>query len=45
MKPHKTIDHKGYQINIYFDDSPMPPNDGDNDDVFLIHDHRSFFVK
>lgn len=45
MEPHETINYKGYQINIYFDNDPMPPDDGDYDDVFLIHDHRSFFVK
>ena len=39
------IDYKGYRIKIRQDDNYESPNDWDDEDLFLVYDHRQFYVK
>jgi adenine specific DNA methylase Mod len=39
------IDYKGYRIKIRQDDSCESPNDWGNEDLFLVYDHRQFYVE
>lgn len=42
METVKTIEHRGYDIEIYYDSDANCPNDWDDDYMFLIYDHRDF---
>lgn len=39
------IDYKGYRIKIRQDESCESPDDWGNTDMFLVYDHRQFYVK
>jgi len=42
---HETIDYKAHVINIHYDEHAESPDSWGNDDVFLVYDHRQFFVE
>jgi len=41
----ETIEYKGYEIETFYDQDAMSPNEWDNEDVFIVHDHRQFDVR
>lgn len=41
----ETIEYKGFEIEICYDTDPQSPDHWDNDDLFLVYDHRQFSVK
>jgi hypothetical protein len=41
----KTIEYRGHTINVIRDPEPQSPKDWDNDDAFLVYDHRQFSVE
>ena len=41
----QTIDYKGYRIKIVQDDNSTSPDEWGNEDLFLVYDHRDFWVK
>lgn len=41
----KEVDYRGYRIAVEYDTDPQSPDDWGNDDMFLVYDHRQFFVK
>lgn len=41
----ETIPYKGYEIKVYYDDDAQSPDDWENEDAFLVYDHRDFTVK
>lgn len=45
MEPIKQIEYKDCKINIYQDEHCESPNDWEDEDVFLVYDHRDFTVK
>ena len=45
MEPVKQIEYKDCKINIYQDEHYKSPNDWQNEDIFLIYEHRQFKVK
>ena len=45
MDAIETIPYKGCTIKVFQDDSCESPNDWGNTDVFLVYDHRSFYVE
>lgn len=44
METVHSENYKGYEIEIYQSEEPDNPNEW-NDDIFLVYDHRDFFVK
>ena len=45
MEAIETVTYKGVEINVYYDEDPQSPNDWENDDNFLVYDHRDFCVE
>lgn len=45
MNKVETIDYRGHKIEIYRDDNCDSPDRWGNDDVFLVYDHRQFYVE
>lgn len=41
----ETIDYKGYKIEISEDNFCDNPNERENEDCFIVYDHRDFFVE
>ena len=41
----ETIQHKGYEIETFYDEDAQSPNEWGNEDAFLVYDHRDFFVE
>ena len=44
-KPIETINYKGFSINIYQDDDCESPDNWENNDAFIVYDHRQFNVE
>jgi hypothetical protein len=40
----ETIKYRGYDIDTYYDTDPPCPDEWD-DEIFLVYDHRDFFVE
>lgn len=40
----ETINYRGIDIEIIVDDDAQSPDNWGNDDVFLVYDHRDFYV-
>ena len=45
MYLHDTIRYRGHDINIYQDENAQSPDEWGNEDVFIVYDHRDFYVK
>ena len=45
MKTIEKIDYKGCTINVYYSEDNMAPDEWDNDEKFLVYDHRDFCVE
>jgi hypothetical protein len=45
MELKEVINYRGYDINIYYDDDPFMAVDNGADYVFIVYDHRQFYVK
>ena len=41
----ETVEYKGYNINIYYDESSYSPDDWGDDQRFLVSYHNSFTIK
>jgi len=41
----RTENYKGFDINIYYDQNSESPDTWGNTDIFLVYDHRDFYVK
>ena len=45
MNAIKTINYKGHNIDICYDEEPMSPDEWSNEDCFLVYDHSDFYVE
>jgi len=45
MEIAKTINHKGFDINIYYDENCQTPDSWGDENVFLVNYHNDFYVK
>jgi hypothetical protein len=41
----ESIPYKGYEIEVYYDDSDQSPDEWGDDELFLVYDHRDFCIK
>jgi hypothetical protein len=39
------IEYRGYTINVCYDINAENPDEWENDDMFIVYDHRDFCVK
>ena len=37
--------YRGHTINVFYDENATAPNEWENDDLFIVYDHRDFEVK
>ena len=42
---YETIEYKGHTIEIDYDETPYSPDEWGNEDMFIVYDHRQFYVK
>lgn len=41
----ETIEYKGYEIETFYDDVSFSPDEWGNEEMFVVYDHRDFYVK
>jgi len=41
----ETIEYRGYEIEVCYDTDPESPDQWENEDVFIVYDHRQFEVR
>lgn len=45
MDKYKEVEYKGFTIEIFYDQDAQSPQDWGDNEVFLVADHRQFYVK
>jgi hypothetical protein len=43
--PVRTINHRNFEIEIYHDSNNVNPSEDQNEDIFLVYDHKDFNIE